>query len=269
VWRRPNRRKPARAKLLEPLPTEGPVRACQGGLADSDSDRGERQNRRVIAQTAAAPDIGSSVGFIVGAAGLAVAIVREMIAARERRRARPVVVAHEVRRRHFRDGMGGGQAATVRLTNESSASAFNVRFGLEMKNVVVPWKHDLSDMDASRVNVIGPGATYPSQGELEIVIPDQVIWGLRGGDPDPGRAYWAYYQDARGDWWRTRNPWRRSADLTVKRVRSRRFNAWSRRNRRLDQAFRLGGARVHQAIAELRDPPPDANREEPRDPDGP
>jgi hypothetical protein len=196
-------------------------------------------------------DTGPTIGYAVGVAGLVVAVGREMISAREPRRVPPVVVAHEVGPRHLRKEVGRGQAATVYLTNESAASAFNVRLGLEMEDVIVSWRHQQSDAEPSRVNVIGPGGRYP-QGDalIEIVIPDQVIWGLKG-NPDRQRAYWAYYQDPRGDWWYTRNPSPRSDDLTVKRVRSRRVNAWSRRNRRLDKTLETGGEKLVKAIQEM------------------
>lgn len=123
---------------------------------------------------------GSDVGYIIGGAGFALAVVREWIATGERRRARPVVIVHEVRRRHFTDGPN--EAASVYLTNESAASAFNVRFGIKMGEVHVGWKHDLKDSGPNRINVLGPGERYPAEGTLDIVIPNPALWWIQA-DP--------------------------------------------------------------------------------------
>ena len=58
---------------------------------------------------------------------------------------------------------------------------------------------------------------------------------------DEGREYWAIYQSSAGEWWYTINPTRRSEDLTVKRVRSRRWGTLTRHERQL--AKKAGGAR--------------------------
>lgn len=155
------------------------------------------------------------VGELIGATGVAIALGREWAAVRERRRARPVVIVHEERGRHFRDD--GGVAVLVWLSNESSASAFNVRFEVEFGDVAIPFRHP-QDEEPARVNVIRPGQRYPESGVIEIRLPDALGF-VGGGDPDPGRAYRAEYQSPSGEWWSTRNPWARTADFTVTRRR--------------------------------------------------
>ena len=193
----------------------------------------------------------SVVSGVVGVVGLGVTVVREVIAGRERRRVRPVVVCHEAKKRTIRDGQ---DIADVYLTNESAASAFNVRFGIEMHGVRVPWKHDQGDAEASRLNVLRPGQREPEGGVRGVVIPDGVLWSLGSGvDPDDGRSYWAYYESPAGDWWLTSNPCGRSADLTITRIRSRRFGAVSREKRALERHLRKGAEVQRQAVRELRE----------------
>jgi hypothetical protein len=188
----------------------------------------------------------ADVGIIVGAGGFALAVLREMMAARERR-ARPVAVCHEASKRNLQE------VATVYVTNESAASAFNIRFGINMGGTHIGWKHSRSDPEPSRLNVLRPGDREPAQGVQEIVIPDAVLWSMSDRDPDEGRSYWAYYQSPGGDWWLTSNPASRSEDLTIKRIRSRRFGVLSRRKRALDRRLREGAEIEHRAVRELRE----------------
>src|SRR6202035_696516 len=165
--------------------------------------------------------VSAEVGYVIGEAGLGVALVRELIAGRERRRARPVVIAHEA---HKSGPTGDRQAAAVYLTNESAASAFNVRFGIKMGESLVSWKHDPRDREASRLNVLRPGAREPVDGALELIIPDLFA---RDAAED-GRSYWALYQGPGGEWYSTFNPVSRSDELIIEAVRSRRWGRWSR-----------------------------------------
>jgi hypothetical protein len=64
--------------------------------------------------------------------------------------------------------------------------------------------------------------------------------GSSEGAADEGRKYWAYYQGPAGDWWFTANPYTRSEDLQIRRVRSRRFGPISRGNRRLVKSIERG-----------------------------
>lgn len=193
--------------------------------------------------------VGPDIGYAIGAFGVALTVVTQRI---ERRRARPVVVCHEDQKRHFIEG--GRQAASVYLTNESAASAFNVRFGIDVRGVHVGWKHSQADPEWSRLNVLRPNEREPSgQGLRDIIIADAVLWSMGADhDPDEGRSYWAYYQSPTGDWWYTSNPTNRSDDLTIKRIRSGRFGALSRQKRQLDHRLREGSKTETEAIGELR-----------------
>lgn len=208
--------------------------------------------------------VGAVVGYAVGVAGITLAITRYWI---DQRRARPIVICHEHRRRHFKDVAGASYwAASAHLTNESAASAFNIRFGIMVRDVPVPWKREIDDPQPSRVNVLRPNEPYPANGGMvDIVIPDQVIWSDIGTDPEEGRSYWAYYQGPAGDWWYTSNPSERGEDLIIKRIRSRRLNSLSGKNRRLDKALRLGqAARSHsirEAVRQARPEPDDAEHQ--------
>jgi hypothetical protein len=190
------------------------------------------------------------IGAIVGILGFGAVVFREIVAALDRRRARPIVVIHEDKGRHFRDD--GGLAVRAYLTNESAASAFNIRFGVELAGVRVPYAQ--GDEEAGRQNVLAPGERLPELGgagdpSFEIRIPDEAVW-VGEGDPDPGRAYWAIYQSASEEWWTTRNPVARDAEFEIKGVR------WFRRHKR-KEAERLadhlarGAANEERARQEL------------------
>jgi hypothetical protein len=182
--------------------------------------------------------LASIISYAVGVAGIAgflVAITRYWI---DQRRARPIVLCHEDQKRTIRDGRF---EADAHITNESASSAFNIRFGLVVGDRYVGWKHNLEAAEPSRVNVLRPAERHPERAPQPIVIPDETVLAV-GSDRDPGEdlSYWAYYQGPAGDWWYTLNPSVPSADLTIKRVRSKRFAPISPRNRRLDRALRLG-----------------------------
>lgn len=200
---------------------------------------------------------GSEFSYAIGAAGVAIGAIGAALTIRahrlERRRARPVVICHEVRKRHFIDGLAAsGQAASVYLTNESSASAFNIRFGIYVGDVPVGWRRDMEDKKPSRINVLPPGGRWPEQESVEVVIPDNVIMsGDLGRDPDEGRRYWAIYQSPVGDWWATSNPASRSEDFVVKRTMNRHF--WARHDRRLAKGLIEGEDVWRQALRELRE----------------
>ena len=76
-------------------------------------------------------------------------------------------------------------AVSVYLTNESAASAFNIRFGITIAGVAFAWKHDIKDEKASRGNVLRPGAREPSQGEREVSIPMTALLSLSSGNERP------------------------------------------------------------------------------------
>jgi hypothetical protein len=131
--------------------------------------------------------------------------------------------------------------ADAHITNESAASAFNIRFGIRVGGVYVPWKHSQLDAEPSRINVLRPNERHPEKVPIPIVLPDDLLLEIgRDRDPDEGRSYWAYYQGPAGDWWYTLNPSIPSDDLKITRVRSKRLAPVSPRNRQLDKALRLG-----------------------------
>lgn len=68
----------------------------------------------------------------------------------EQRRVRPVVICNEQEKRHSGwEGERGFWVASVYLTNESSSSAFNVRFGINMAGRHMPWKHSPDEDEAA------------------------------------------------------------------------------------------------------------------------
>jgi hypothetical protein len=142
------------------------------------------------------------------------------------------------------------RCTSVHLTNESSATAFNVGFGVEFGGTIFAWKSKPKDQAPIRLNMIEPTGRFPQVASAHILIPDEALFSMEG-DPDKGRVYRAYYQSPSGEWWYTRNPSTPGSDLTVNRVRSKRWNAWSGKNRRLDQQIRTGSATLRQAIREL------------------
>ena len=184
-------------------------------------------------------NIGSDIGYVVGITGVALTLVQHWT---ERRRARPVVITNEVEKRGIVEG------PKVCVSNDSTVPAFNVRYGVNIGGVHVSWKHRPDDAEASRVNVLGPGEREPKVGAHEIVIPDNVLFGVKG-DPDDGRFYWAYYHGPGGDWWYTTNPASRSENLKIQRLR---FGALGWRKRKLDRALDKGERVLHEALVELR-----------------
>lgn len=189
----------------------------------------------------------SKVGYAVGVIGLVITLLRELRERRERRRVRPVVIAHEEQQRTIKDR---NFVASVFLTNESAASAFNIRFGIVIGDVEVGWRHDPADAEPSRINVLPPGGRWPDGSSVvDVVIPDGVVFSTNG-DPDQGRRYWATYQSPSGEWWHTTNPVGRGEDLMVKRLRSRRWSAMVQK-RRFRQRSGKGAQRIAATQREL------------------
>lgn len=190
------------------------------------------------------------IGYAVGAVGLALAVLRDLAARRERRRKRPVVIANEQRGRHWNEGpLRHGSAADAYLTNESEVQAVNVRFGIQLNGIRYPYKHNPADPEASRINVVAPNGRAPESGAYEISIPNLFDWS-GGGDPDPGRVYWCRYRSLSGEVWETRNPAARHKDFTLHRVHMVRLTAWreERGRRRTD---RQAEKRIHEGVREL------------------
>lgn len=187
----------------------------------------------------------TALAIAVGLATIGVFCIAGLTYYIEKRRVRPVVICHEAQKRHIADRtLKSFWVASVYLTNEGTTSAFNVRFGIDMDGNHMPWKHNPNDEQASRLNVIRPLQRAPAGEALHpVYIDDRVLWAIDtapDGDVDDGRTYWAYYQGPAGDWWYSSNPHHRSADLVIKRVRSRQVGPISRGNRKLLKSIERG-----------------------------
>jgi hypothetical protein len=163
----------------------------------------------------------------IGLAALAVAVlglvIRELhVAVVERKRSQPIVIAHEHRGTHF--GAGGWSVESY-LTNDGTGAAFNVRFGVAYRGVRYAYRMDPNDHPrGNRQTVINAGTRLPEYpGVLPILISSEQMWGAaalrRDGRLHESRVYWCRYENAFGHTWETRNPWDRSADLDIRRVR--------------------------------------------------
>jgi hypothetical protein len=190
----------------------------------------------------------------VTAAGVAVAVITALVThINERKRTQPIVIANEDRERHFSQSVGAW-VADAHLKNEGAGPAFNVRFGVEFHGVRWPYKLRLEDPDGGNVQrVLAPGERRPPAHSWPILISSLSVWGAaaEGGNPDPGRVYWARYENAQGKVWETRNPGDRSANLDIRRVRLVRFKEW-REQRRRARADERSTEWHRQAFADLR-----------------
>jgi hypothetical protein len=191
---------------------------------------------------------------IVAAFALLVAAWNAWIAVvNERRRSQPVVIAHEAHRRRFSDDpLVSAFVVGAFVTNEGDGPAFNVRFGVAFRGVRYPYKLRVEDPDSGNVQrVVRSGQQIPPGGYWPILIDlTRMMSGTGEGDPDPGRIYWARYENARGQVWETRNPGDRSAKLDIRRVRSIRWHEW-REGRMRRKASKRGVEWERKALAEL------------------
>jgi len=181
--------------------------------------------------------ISIAVGAVV-ALGVLVSIVNVWRSAvNERRRAQPIVIAHETHGRQFADGNDGYFAVGAYVTSEGGGPAFNVRVGVEFGGVRYPHKLSTSDPDSGYVErVLRSGQRKPpdERDELPIFIPQTSLLGLRGGsEQDDTRVYWSRYENVVGQTWETRNPWQGSARLRIHRVRARRLREWWEQRKRV------------------------------------
>jgi hypothetical protein len=170
----------------------------------------------------------------------------------DRRRDKPIIVAHEERGRHFSNGiLQTDWVVEAYLTGEGKQDAFNVRFGVQMHGVRFAFRMRPEDPGTgNRQRVIKPGERRPGKGAWQVVIPQTSIWSGKG-DPDPGRFYWCRYQDADGRTWETLNPGDRSRNMRMARrvhfVGARqRLEEWRRR-----RAQKRGEKWMRDALAEL------------------
>ena len=142
----------------------------------------------------------------------------------ERRRLQPIVIAHEVRTRYIRDGIGdAGWAVDAYLTNEGIGPAFNVRFGIEYDGNRWPFRLKAVDPLAGNLQrVVRPAGRLPEQEAtaFAIPLPSLGVWAMAEKEGfDDRRRYWSRYENARGQTWETMNPGDRSAPMTIRRVR--------------------------------------------------
>jgi hypothetical protein len=195
------------------------------------------------------------IGIGIAGTGVVVALLVGVLnvwisVANERKRTQAIVVAHEEHGRRFSDkpdyfAVGGY------ITNESSGHAFNVRFGVELNGVRFSQKLRVEDPDSGNVQrILRPGERRPTAGSWPILIPQLSLLGT-DGDPDPGRVYWARYENARKQTWETRNPWDRSARLDIRRVRFIGIRDWLVQRRRT-KAGERGTEWERAALAGLR-----------------
>lgn len=148
----------------------------------------------------------------------------------ERRRTQPIVIVHGMGSTRFADdGREGGELALdAWLSNEGGGPAFNVRFGVEYDGVRFAWRFDQEDPETgSRQRVIRSGDRLPEEGKAFVIpIPWAKAQAGSGKAADDGRIYWCRYENAYGQMWETRNPWKRWEDLDIRRVRFVRLCEW-------------------------------------------
>lgn len=206
----------------------------------------------------------NSIELIVAATGVVALLIAAWNAwitvVSERRRTQPLVMAHEEHGRTFSDKADyfafGGY-----ITNESSGHAFNIRFGVELHGVRYAQKLRPEDPDSGNVQrVLRPSERRPTKGSWPILIPQLSLVAFKG-DVDPGRVYWARYENARKQTWETRGPWSRSARLNIKRVRFVRLREWREQRTRL-RAGERGATWERTALAELRASMTETERED-------
>jgi hypothetical protein len=194
--------------------------------------------------------LGIAAGAITLAGVLVAAWSAWISVSNERKRTQPIVVAHEEHGRRFTED-GRYFAVGGYITNEAAGHAFNVRFGVELDGVRYPQKLRADDPDSGNVQrILRPGERRPKGGSWPILIPQLSLLGAEG-DSDPGRVYWARYENARNQTWETRNPWDRSARLNIRRVRWVRLRERKEQQRRAE-ANERGAAWERKALAELR-----------------
>jgi hypothetical protein len=190
---------------------------------------------------------------IIGVIGVMAGVLTLVVMLIDRRRSKPIVVAHEERPRHFANGvLQTAWVVDAYLTGEGKQDAFNVRFGVQMHGVRFAFRMRPDDPGTgNRQRVIRPGERRPAKGAWEVVIPQTSIWSGKG-DPDPGRVYWCRYEDADGRTWETLNPGDRSRNMKIRRVRfvgaRERLEEWRRR-----RAHKHGEKWMRDALAELRE----------------
>lgn len=190
----------------------------------------------------------TELSFGLSAIAILISLYGAFRSARDSLRSRPVVIAHM---HGSRQAGIAEQFVEVYLTNESSASAFNIRFGVSVYGFDVSWKHSHLDDRPSRINVLRPGERYPEDGTLRVLISDEALWS-RAGEPIEDEHAWAVYESAATEIWRTENPEVRWEDFEIKRI-ARRRRYWSKKNRALEAAERSGRMVMRDVAREIMD----------------
>lgn len=160
---------------------------------------GDRDSRHDASMVVAALSTSDKIGLVVATTGVLVLIFTAFNAwlavANERKRTQPIVIAHEEHGRRFSkhaDFFGVG----AYVTNEGNGVAFNVRFGVEFHGVRYPYKLRGTDPRGGNVQrVLRASERRPAAGCWEVLV-DQLSLVAGDGDPDPGRLYWARYENA-------------------------------------------------------------------------
>ena len=207
----------------------------------------------MIVALTSADKIQLAIAVITGAAVVVAAVTAWIGVVNERKRTQPTVIAHEERGRHLADGSNWVVDAYV--TSEGGGAAFNVRFGVEFHGVRYPYRLQPDDPDGGNIQRgLAPGERRPARDAWPVLLDSNQFVGVavEEGDPDPGRVYWARYENAQGKTWETRNPADRSAKLDIRRVRVVRWREWqeTRKRRKASQA---GKDWERKALAELRE----------------
>lgn len=190
------------------------------------------------------------IGVVAVLALLVTALNAWVAVISERKRTQPIVIAHEAHGRQFSSD-AGFWAVGAYATNEGGGPAFNVRFGVEFRGVRYPYKLRTEDPNTGNIQrVIRQDEQRPSGGHWSILIDSTSMWSGEG-DPDPGRLYWARYENAQGHAWETRNAADRSSKLDIRRVRLARLREWQEERRRR-KAGKHGRDWERKALEELR-----------------
>jgi hypothetical protein len=195
-------------------------------------------------------EVGIIAGVVVGVGTLVFAAVNAGLSvSNERKRTQPVVMAHQEGHRRFVEH-SKHHAVDTYITNEGTGTAFNVRFGVELHGVRLPYKHDPGDDPAGTVyRVLRAENRLPPNGSWPLEIEPLVLLS-KIADADITRVFWARYENAQGKLWETRNPGDRSARLDIKRVRALRLQEWwEERQRR--KAMKRGTENEQAAVAGL------------------
>ena len=97
----------------------------------------------------------------------------------------------------------GGWVSKAYLTNEGGGAAFNVRFGIETRDVRYAFRLETDDPPEGNIQrVVGAGARVPTEGSVPILITSAEMAGSVARSPgarlDAASRYWCTYENASG-----------------------------------------------------------------------